>query len=76
MRSSEFIELSPAELQAADDTQERLSQPDAHLVESTAADSKTKTSEPAIRSKEELQADQDTQKRLTTPSPWLDEERQ
>jgi hypothetical protein len=77
MRSNESIELSSAELQAAYDTQERLSQPDAHLAESTAADSITITSEPTILSGEELQADRDMRERLTTKrSPWLDEEQQ
>jgi hypothetical protein len=73
MRNNESIELSPEQLQAADDTQERLSQPDAHLAEAVAADSKTKTSEPTILSGEELQTDQDTRERLATqPSLWLD----
>ena len=75
MQSNESIELSPEELQAADGTQERLRQPDAHLVESAVeTDYITKTSKPTVRSKEELQADQDTQERLATPSPWLDGE--
>jgi len=67
------VYLTAEELLAAQDTQELLASPSAHL---NSADSSppgaVRFLEPAILTPEQLQAERDVQDQLRKPSPWLD----
>ena len=67
------VYLTAEELLAAQDTQELLARPSAHLNGSGSSPSSTvRSSEPAILTPEQLQAERDVQDQLRKPSPWLD----